>query len=377
MGVTRFSDEVLAELRKNPYIARVIKGYKIEFTQEFQVIACQQLLKGLKTMREIFQEHGVDPEVLGSCRIANFARKLRNKVKNRCQSEEINVMKRRELRNNPYVLSVVNDRIKFTEEFKDLVCQELLKGEKSVHEIFEYFGFDTRLLGESRIWSFASKLRKRCVGLSEKQRGATNIQADYTTSQKEREDIINCMRTNGSHHEKCIELPNRQQMPGAEDFEADVEANKGTTTLQKFFTEDERRTLLNNPYVANVTNCAVQFTEEFKELAYQEFVQTRKTMREILQEHAIDPEILGTKRIWNFTSRLQEKAKKLQGFGDARAHNRRRPKYNPTEEKTLAERIRVLEHELAYTRQEVDFLKKNQMADMEARILWESKHRPK
>ena len=65
-------------------------------------------------------------------------------------------------------------------------------------------------------------------------------------------------------------------------------------------------------------------------------------MREILQEHGIDPEILGPKRIWNFTSKLQEKAKKLQGCGDARTHNRRRPKRNLTEEKTLTERIRVL-----------------------------------
>ena len=40
-------------------------------------------------------------------------------------------------------------------------------------------------------------------------------------------------------------------------------------------------------------------------------------------------------------------------------------------------RIKQLEHELAYTRQEVEFLKKLQMADMEARRQWESKHQPK
>ena len=37
----------------------------------------------------------------------------------------------------------------------------------------------------------------------------------------------------------------------------------------------------------------------------------------------------------------------------------------------------LLEHELAYTRQEVEFLKKLQLADMEARKQWKSRHQPK
>ena len=121
----------------------------------------------------------------------------------------------------------------------------------------------------------------------------------------------------------------------------------------------------------------MQFTEAFKELAHDAFLQGGKTMREIFQEHGIDPEILGSKRIWNFTSKLQEKAKKSQGFEDARKHNKRRPAITPTEEKALTVRVRDLEHELAYTRQEVEFLKKTQMVDMEARILWESKQNQK
>jgi hypothetical protein len=44
---------------------------------------------------------------------------------------------------------------------------------------------------------------------------------------------------------------------------------------------------------------------------------------------------------------------------------------------TAEKRIRQLEAELAYTRQEVEFLKKVQVADMEARKAWESKHRQK
>ena len=41
------------------------------------------------------------------------------------------------------------------------------------------------------------------------------------------------------------------------------------------------------------------------------------------------------------------------------------------------EKICRLEHELAYVKQEVEFLKKLQMANMEAKKSWESKHRQK
>lgn len=79
---------------------------------------------------------------------------------------------------------------------------------------------------------------------------------------------------------------------------------------RNLFTEEERTILLNNPYVATVKNDAVQFTEEFKEIAYNEFVKNKKSMRKIFQENGIDIEILGAKHIRNFTAKLQEKAKK-------------------------------------------------------------------
>ncbi|MGI6745407.1 MAG: HTH domain-containing protein [Acutalibacteraceae bacterium] len=43
----------------------------------------------------------------------------------------------------------------------------------------------------------------------------------------------------------------------------------------------------------------------------------------------------------------------------------------------MERRVRQLEHELAYAKQEVEFLKKIQQADMEARKQWESKKRRK
>ena len=60
---------------------------------------------------------------------------------------------------------------------------------------------------------------------------------------------------------------------------------------------------------------------------------------------------------------------------DGRSENYRRPP--KTGEETVEQRIRQLENELAYTRQEVEFLKKLQAANMEAQKQWGCKRRQK
>ena len=80
-------------------------------------------------------------------------------------------------------------------------------------------------------------------------------------------------------------------------------------------------------------------------------------MREIFIEYGIDPDMLGKIRVWTFCQSLREKASRDEGFTDLRAQNSRKPS-KETREQTLAARVEHLEHELAYTRQEVEFLKK-------------------
>lgn len=132
--------------------------------------------------------------------------------------------------------------------------------------------------------------------------------------------------------------------------------------------------LRNNPYIASVTENTVRFTEEFKMLAYEqkaEGIPVAETMRRC----GIDPEILGASRVEGFSYTLNKKAKQENGFADGRKENYRRPPR--TGEETAEQRIRQLENELAYTRQEVEFLKKLQAANMEAQKQWESKRRQK
>ena len=138
------------------------------------------------------------------------------------------------------------------------------------------------------------------------------------------------------------------------------------------FSKAEVMELQGNENVAYVTEQEVVFTEDFKKHAW-EGKRSGKNLPTIFRENGIDPQILGHKRVENFSRRLREKAKN-NDFSDERKENHR-PSGKP-ETYSLEEKVSRLEHELAYTRQEVEFLKKIQMANTEARKAWESKHRP-
>ena len=140
------------------------------------------------------------------------------------------------------------------------------------------------------------------------------------------------------------------------------------------FTKEQIDRLRVNHYVKSISSSTVRFTEEFKKYFYQKY-HSGMTARQIFTECDIDPDILGESRIEGFRYTLHKQAKCDSGFADNRSSNYRRPSKDG--EATVETRLKQLEHELAYTRQEVEFLKKLQMADMEARRQWESKHQPK
>ena len=144
---------------------------------------------------------------------------------------------------------------------------------------------------------------------------------------------------------------------------------------KKQLNAEEIAELRNCPFVASIISGRIQFTPEFKHMAYDQLIDG-KSMREIFEENGIDPEILGNARIWGFAEKLRKNADREGGFEDQRGHNTRKPAKG-TKEQALSARVDQLEHELAYTRQEVEFLKKIHMADLEARKQWESKHQPK
>ena len=137
------------------------------------------------------------------------------------------------------------------------------------------------------------------------------------------------------------------------------------------FSEQEVEILRQSVIVKSVTTKTVSFTEDFKRLAYQEKCNGIPVV-ETMKKYGIDPEILGPCRVNGFAYQLNKKAKQDGGFVDRRVGNYRRPPR--TGDESVEQRVRQLESELAYTRQEVEFLKKLQMANMEAQKRWESKH---
>ena len=157
-----------------------------------------------------------------------------------------------------------------------------------------------------------------------------------------------------------------------QDGKAWIQMSKKTHTNPLSRQEIEK--LRKNPYIASVTTNTVRFTEAFKVLAYEkkgQGVPVAETMRGC----GIDPDILGPSRVEGFSYTLNKKARQENGFSDGRSDNYRRPP--KAGEETVEQRLRQLENELAYTRQEVEFLKKLQAANMEAQKQWESKRRQK
>lgn len=144
---------------------------------------------------------------------------------------------------------------------------------------------------------------------------------------------------------------------------------------RKHFNPEDIEYLRLNRNVQYVSNASIRFTEEFKWRFYRQWKQQGKTARQLFRENGIDPDVLGDKRIEGFCYTLNKQAKSEQELTDGHKEIYHRPKR--TGEESVETRLKQLEHELAYTRQEVEFLKKLQTANMEAKEQWESKHQPK
>ena len=142
----------------------------------------------------------------------------------------------------------------------------------------------------------------------------------------------------------------------------------------KLFTEEEVVLLRASPYVESVTVRTITFTPEFKSLLYQELLEG-SNIRDLLEKHGISTGILGKNRVNGLLDKIRRTANREEGFQNLRRNPRKRETQDS--EESLHKQVKQLTLQLAYTRQEVEFLKKLHAADMEARKSWESKHRPR
>lgn len=121
-----------------------------------------------------------------------------------------------------------------------------------------------------------------------------------------------------------------------------------------YFTDEQIEELKKNPYVKNVSNKAITYEEELKELFLFDY-QNGMTPSQIFIKYGFDPKILGRSRIDKFTMRVKQQNSRLEGFTDARKGRSGRPN---TKELSDQEMIKRLKQQNKILRQENDFLKR-------------------
>lgn len=140
---------------------------------------------------------------------------------------------------------------------------------------------------------------------------------------------------------------------------------------KNYFTDEQLKELLANPFVKKASNKAITYTDEFKEHFVLEY-NAGKTPSEILRNAGFDVTALGRQRVDGLSSRFKNMDKREEGFSDLRKESSGRP---VTKYLTPEEQITRLQHQVQYLKQEVEFLKKINFLNREAQ--WKSKRKQK
>lgn len=124
---------------------------------------------------------------------------------------------------------------------------------------------------------------------------------------------------------------------------------------RKAFTQEEIDDLRANPYVKNVTPYKIRFNVAFKERFWEEY-QNARPIAAIVADMGIDPEILGTSRLYGIAQHIKDAANSGEGFRDHYKSDRGYAK-NASELPTSRALVQ-LQHEVSYMKQELEFIKK-------------------
>lgn len=139
-----------------------------------------------------------------------------------------------------------------------------------------------------------------------------------------------------------------------------------------YFTDEQVKQLMMNPYVKKVSKKAITYTEEFKEIFLIKYNQGMAPSA-ILRELQFDVRALGESRIHNISKRIRKQASRVAGFEDTRKGNSGRP---ATKELSNEEIIQRQKDEIEYLKQKVEFL--SDLRRLEREAMWkESKSRKK
>ena len=129
------------------------------------------------------------------------------------------------------------------------------------------------------------------------------------------------------------------------------------------FCKEDIEKLKDNPYISNISEKAITYTDEFKE-KFVELYNKGKMPTEIFRLCEIPPEIIGRKRIDMLSYRLKKKVEYGEELIDKRKEFSGRPK---SKELTKDEEIQRLKHKIQYQEQQIEFLKKISFIEKKAK----------
>lgn len=133
---------------------------------------------------------------------------------------------------------------------------------------------------------------------------------------------------------------------------------------KNYFNKEQLEILKVNPYVKNVSEKAITYTEEFKLIFLKEY-KVNPCPSAIFEKYGLSCSIIGQKRISENSKRWRKQELRDEGIKDTRQVNSGRP---ITRELTAEEQIRRLKDQNEYLRQQVEFL--SQMKRLEREVKW-------
>jgi hypothetical protein len=137
---------------------------------------------------------------------------------------------------------------------------------------------------------------------------------------------------------------------------------------KNYFTPEQVEDLRRNKYVKNVSEKAITYTEEFKEIFLLEY-NTGKLPSHILIEMGFDPKVLGPKRIDNIVQSTKKQSTRPEGFKDTRADN---PNMGRTSTRELSQEeiIAKQKAEIELLKAKVEFL--SDLKRLEREAMWKA-----
>lgn len=120
-----------------------------------------------------------------------------------------------------------------------------------------------------------------------------------------------------------------------------------------YFTKEQIEELRDNPYIRNISEKAITYSEEFHEEFYFRYSNGERPS-DILLEMGINPRALGERRVSNIVQRCKAMANR-GSFEDTRKNSSGRPRLK---ERTMEEELEYLRHQVEYQKQEIEALKK-------------------